>query len=125
MPEPVGPAQVHRHEGEAHEDGRDGEQFAEDDQVVQLLVVVDVDRDDHHHRRGGHADEEGEIGDVDAPGNLVAHAGGDQAVHELLGVGVEAEQAEDGQHAHPEVVAPVAHEGDARAAPQKDQIISE
>ena len=85
MPEAVGPAEVHRHEGQAHEDGRHGEQFAEDDQVVQLLVVVDVDRDHHHHRRRGDADQEGEVGDVDAPGDLVAHAGDDQAVGELLG----------------------------------------
>ena len=85
VPEAVGPPEVHRDERQAHEDRRHREQFAEDDQVVQFLVVVDVDRDDHHHRRRRHADQEGEVGDIDAPRNLVAHAGDDQAVGELLG----------------------------------------
>jgi hypothetical protein len=35
--------QVHGDKGQAHEDGRHRQQFAEDDQVVQVLVVVDVD----------------------------------------------------------------------------------
>ena len=124
VPEPVGPAEVDRDKSQAHQDRRHGQQLPEDDQVVELLVVVDVDRDDHHHRRRGHADEEGEVGDINAPRDLIAHAGGDQAVHQLLGVGVEAEQADHRQNAHPRVVAPVADEGDAPAAPEKNQILA-
>ena len=94
MPEAVGPAEIHRDERQAHDDGRHREQLAEDDEVVELLVVVDVNRDHHHHGGGGHADEEGEVGDVNAPRNLVAHAGDDQAVRELFAVGVETQQAD-------------------------------
>ena len=123
VPEPVGPPEVHRDEGQAHEDGRHGEQFAEDHQVMQLLVVVDIDRDHHHHRRRRDADQEGEVGNIDAPRHLVAHAGDDQPVGKLPGVGVEAQQAEDRQHPHPGVIAPVPHKRQAAAAPQEDQII--
>src|SRR5215471_10546277 len=45
VPEAVGPAEVNGHESQAHEDGSDGEQLAEDHEVVQLLVFVNVNRD--------------------------------------------------------------------------------
>ena len=70
------------------------------------------------------ADEEGEVGDVHAPGHLVAHAGDDESVDQLLRVGVEPEQADDGQQAHPGVVAPVAHEGDAGAPLEENQVVA-
>ncbi len=83
--EAVGPAEVDRHEQQAHDDHGHRQQFAEDHQVVQVHVAVDVDRDDQHHRRRRQPDQEGEVGDVEPPGDLVGHAGGDQAVDELAG----------------------------------------
>ena len=52
----------------------DGQQLSEDDQVVQLAVAVDVDRDHQHHGGGRHADEEREVRDVETPRHLVGHA---------------------------------------------------
>ena len=95
VPEAVGAAEIHGDEGEAHQDGGDRKKLAEDDEVVEVLVLVDVDRDDEHHGRGRHADEEGEVGDVDAPRDLVAHAGDLEARDELLRVGIEPDNAED------------------------------
>ena len=94
MHEAVRPAQVHRHEQQAHDDHGDGQQLAEDHHVVQVHVAVDVDGDHQHDRRGGQAHQVGEVGDVQAPGDLVGHAGGDQAVDELLAVGVQAAQGQ-------------------------------
>ena len=92
---------------------------------MQLLVVVDVDGDDHHDRGGGDADEEGEVSDVNAPRHLVAHAGDDQPVGELLAVGVEAQQGDGGEQAHPSVVAPVADQRDAARPLQEHEIIAD
>ncbi len=123
MPETIRPPQVNGHKGQAHQDGRHRQEFSEDDQVMQVLVLIDINGNDHHDGRRRHADQEGEVGDIDAPGNLVAHPGDDQAVGELPAIGVEAQQADHRQHAHPRVVTPVAHKGDARATPEKNKIV--
>ena len=110
MPEPIRPPQIHGDKGQAHQNRRDGEQFAEDNQVVQVLVLVNVNRDYEHDRGGGDADEKGEIGDVDAPGYLIGHVGHDEAVDKLLGIGVQTQQTNGKQRPRPEVIAPVAFE---------------
>ncbi len=79
MPRPIGPADVHRDEQQAHDDGADGQQLAEDGDLPDRLPVVDVGRDDQQHGGRGHADQEGEVADVEGPGDLVAHVGDDQA----------------------------------------------
>src|SRR5579859_1801488 len=94
VPEAVRPAQIHRDKGEAHENGCHGEQFAEDDEIVQVLVVINVNGYDHHDGGGGHAHEEGEIGNINAPGDFVAHAGDDEAMGKLLAVGVQSDQTD-------------------------------
>ena len=108
VPEALRPAEVDGDERQAHQDCGHGEQLAEDHEVVQVLVVVDVDRDHEHHGRGGDADEEGEVGDVDAPRDVVGHARNREAVHELAGIGVEAQGADGGKGTDPEEIAPVA-----------------
>src|ERR1051325_385963 len=124
VPEAIGPAQIHRDEREAHNDGRDREQLAKDDEIMQLLVVVNVNGDDHHHGRCGDAHQESEVRDVNSPRNFITHPGDKQSVYELLRVGIDAEQDENGEDAHPRVVAPVAHERDARTAGEKKEIIA-
>jgi hypothetical protein len=74
VPQPIGPAHVDDDEADAHRDGRDGQELADDHDVVHVVVVVEVGRDDHHHRAGGQADAEGEVGDVEAPRDVVGHA---------------------------------------------------
>ena len=120
----VGTPEIDHHEEKTHDDRGDREQLAEDHEVVQFLVAVDVDRNHHHDGRRRHPDEEGEIGNVDSPGDLVAHARDDQAVDQLLAVGVQADQAHQAQSASPGIVAPIAHEGDAGATPQEPEIVS-
>ena len=124
MPEPVGPAKVHRDEHQAHDDGRHREQFAEDDQIVQFLVVVDVDRDHHHDGRGGYSDQEREVGNVNTPRYLVGHARHDEAVGELFAIGVQAQQHHRCERSHPGVIPPVTVKGQTAAAAQEDAIIA-
>src|SRR5205807_323158 len=108
MPEPIRPSEVNGHEEEAHNDRGDREQLAEDHEIVQFLIIINVNGDDHHHGRSGDADEEGEVRDVNAPRNFVAHSGDDEAVNELLGVSIEPEEANGGKEPHPGVITPVA-----------------
>ena len=123
MPEAVGTSDVHRDKRQAHQDGGHRQQLSEDHQVVQFLVFIDVDRNHQHDRRGSHADEEGEVGDIDAPGDLICHAGDVQALDELLGVRIEAEQADREQRASPQVVAPVPLQRHPGAPPQEGHVI--
>ena len=122
MEEPFGAAQVDDDEGETHEDGGDGEELAEDDEVMKLLIFVDVDGDDDHDGGVCHADEEGEIRDVDAPGDLVGHVSDDEAIDELPGVGVEADEAYGDEDADPEEVAPISLENQPGAAGEEDEV---
>lgn len=48
-------ADVHHDEQQAHGDGGDGQEFAEDDDLPELFVMVQVGHD-QHDGRGGHAD---------------------------------------------------------------------
>ena len=50
---------------------------------LHVGAVEQVGRDDQQHGGRGDAHQEGEVGDVEAPGHLVAHAGDDQAVAQL------------------------------------------
>ena len=91
---------------------------------MHFLVAVDIYRNDHHDRSGGHPHQEGEVSDINAPRHLVTHAGDDEAVDKLLAVGVEADEANAAQNAHPHVIAPVANKGDFSAALQEYQIVA-
>jgi hypothetical protein len=91
-----------------HRDGRDGEQLADDDHVVHGVVAVEVRGDHHHHAARGEADGEGEVGDVEPPRDVVAHARHAHAVHDLLGPRVDAHEHHGGEHGHPDVEGPVA-----------------
>ena len=86
VPEPVGPPDVHGDEEQAHDHRGDGQHLAEHHDLLDRLPVVDVGGDDEQDRGRGHADEEGEVGDVEPPGNLVPHRGDDQAVLQLVEV---------------------------------------
>jgi hypothetical protein len=67
--------EVHQDEEQAHGDRRDGQKFAQDGDPAEGLVVVQVVGQHHHHAPGGHTDQKGELGDVESPGHVPAHAG--------------------------------------------------
>jgi hypothetical protein len=80
-----------------------------------MMMAATARRDDEHDGGGGDANEESEVGDVGAPGNLVGHVGDGESLDELARVGVAADDAEDGERGHPEVEA-----GRAAEAQQED-----
>ena len=67
-------------------DRRNGEELAEDHDLAELLVIVQIVRDHQHHGRGGNADQERELADVQAPRYVPVKAGEPQPVVELLEV---------------------------------------
>ena len=78
--------EVHDDEGEAHDHRGDGQEFPQDRDLAEGLVVVEVVGQNQHDRRRGHSDQEGELGDVERPGDVPAHAGDAQAVIQLAEV---------------------------------------
>jgi hypothetical protein len=56
---------------------------------------------DQYHRRGGHANQEGEVSDVEPPGNLISHGGHHQTLIELLNVGQDSSDHQAEQKDHP------------------------
>src|SRR5436190_3223902 len=123
VPETIRPAQIHRHESEAHENRCHRQQFAENDQVVQFLVVVNINRYDEHRCGRGDADDESEIGNIDSPRNLVAHSRRNQAMSELPAIGVQAKKHEGEEPARPCEITPIANESDSSATREKRQIV--
>ena len=107
-PEAVGPPDVHHDEAQAHHQGADGQHLAQDGDLLDGLPVVDVGGDDQHDGGGGHAHQEGEVADVEAPRDLVAHPGDDEPLVQLADVGPGSDGDEEQQEAHPGVVVPAA-----------------
>ena len=84
MPQPVGPSQVRCHEHQAHQQGRHGKGFADNDDLLDGSEFIQVRGDDQQHRGRCHSDQEGEIPNVEAPGNIARHPGFDEPVLDLL-----------------------------------------
>src|SRR5512147_208532 len=119
MPEPLKPAEVRGNEQKGHEEGRYGEQLAEDDYFLYGFETIEVGRDCKKNRRSSNADEKGEVGDVKTPGNLVPHAGYDQTPVHLDNIQCASRHDEDGQQEHPGVESGATLEHDAEETPEK------
>src|SRR6266545_3382424 len=117
--EPVGPPHVHEDEEQAHDERADREQLAEDHDLLDRLPVVDVRGDDEQDRRRGDADEEGEVADVEGPGDLVAHVRHDEAAAGLLRVGEGADEDGREEERDPGLVGPPAAQHVPGAAAQE------
>ena len=72
---PVGTAHVDHDEQQAHGHRGHRQEFSQDGDPAEGLIIVQVVRQNHHHRRGRHADQVGELGDIKAPGDVPAQAG--------------------------------------------------
>ena len=101
---PHGLAQVGDDEHQAHGDGRNGHEFAKDDDAAEGLVVMEIIRQHQHQAAGGHPDQKGELGDIHPPGHIPAHAGDTQAVVELLDIAETAHTHYGEQEEHPDPV---------------------
>ena len=123
VPEAVGPAEIAHDEHDAHDDGGDGEQLADDDDVVHLLVMIKIGRDDHHDSASGQTDEEGEIRDVEAPGDVVAHGSEGHAITHLDRPGVRSDKEDGGEQRHPHIELPATLDGLAEGVPGKTEIL--
>jgi hypothetical protein len=115
VPEAVGAADVHEDEQQAHHDRADGQQFPVDDDLANRLPVVDVRRDHQDDGRRRDADEEREVADVEAPADLVAHRGDDQARPDLDRIGQAPRRDQDPQEGHPGPIHGVAPQDQAEA----------
>ena len=67
--------------------------------------MVEVGGEHEHHSARGHADEVGELGDVQPPGDVAAHAGDGKADVRLEDVHDEAEAKDCAKEAKPQVEA--------------------
>ena len=77
--------------------GSYGQKFAQNRNFAEHLDVVQVIGKHDHDRRGGHADQEGKLGDVDSPGNVPAHAGNRETPVPLSEVGRKTKPHQDEQ----------------------------
>ena len=86
VPEPLRTANVHQHEEQTHDDGAEGQQFAEDGDLPDRLPVVDVGGNDEDDGGGRHADKKREVADVEPPAHLVPHRRQHETGRRLAGV---------------------------------------
>ena len=105
---------IHKQEQAAHADGGYGSKFSENGDFAEDFIVMQVIGQDHHDRRGGHAYQECQLGNIEPPGDIPAHAGDPQAEAELLEIEIgpegdnraqDAQQAADLAYNHPALVA--------------------
>ena len=111
MPDPERLPHVHEDEQDAHGDRRNGEQFSEEHDFLDRLEIVQVGGHDEQDGGGSHAHQEGEVRDVQAPGDLVPHGGRDQTPVQLVDICAQSQEHEEGQERHPEII---------RAVPDED-----
>ena len=95
---------VDHDEQQTHDTGGNCHEFAEDDHVFVGLVVVEVVGQHNHDAGGSQTDQVGELGDVETPGDVSAHAGDLQTVHDLVEPCHGAYSDENHQEGEPAVV---------------------
>ena len=86
----LGLAQVDHDEEAAHDHGRNGHELAEDDHDLEFLVVMEIGGQNQHNGGSGHTDEVGELGNIETPGHIPAHAGHAETVKQLVDIDAEA-----------------------------------
>ncbi len=94
-------AEIGHDEHQAHDHRGDGQKLAEHRDPTEGLVVVKVVWQHQHDPAGGDADQEGELGDVHAPGDIAAHAGVAQTILKLLDITEHADRYEPEKDGHP------------------------
>src|SRR5262245_4751289 len=102
VPQALRAADVDHDEANGHDKRGDGERFAHEYSSFEIDVVQHVRGHDEHHSGGGDADEESEVGDVESPTDLVVHAGDNQPITQLNGVGEQAGAHDSSENAHPD-----------------------
>jgi len=80
---PHGLTKVYDNKHQTHGYGRNGQEFAQDGNLTEHLVVMEVIRQDQHYPSGRDTDQKGKLGDIKPPGYIPAHAGNTQAGPEL------------------------------------------
>lgn len=124
MPETSGTPHVNRDKKHTHDHYGNGKQFTKDNDVVHLVVFVNIGGYYQHNRRGSHADEEGEVGYVDPPRDLVRHPRGDKPIHKLIAISPETEEGKDGQADHPRIKTATASESKPDGVDQEKHILT-
>jgi hypothetical protein len=125
VPQAIGSSEVGDDEQQAHDDRGDRKQLADDHDVMHQPIAVEVGGDDHHHATRRHADEEREVGDVQAPAHVIGHVRQDHAVHDLVRPGVGADERHRRQHRHPRVEEQVAVGRQHERPPEEPRIAHE
>ena len=62
-------------EEECHDKSGDGEEFTDNGDAAIILGIVEVVWQHDHDAPGGDPDKEGEVADVETPGDVTAHTG--------------------------------------------------
>ena len=105
-----GLAHVHEDEEHAHHDGGDGQELAQDGDAGERLAVVQIIGEHDHHGGSRDTHQEGELGDVEAPGDIAAEARDSETVVQLPQVAEEAGGDDRQQEQDPEPVPAASHE---------------
>jgi hypothetical protein len=71
------------HEAHGADHRGNGQPFADQHHGLDVVAMEDVRGDHQQHRGRGDTDQEREVGDVEAPGHLVAHARDHQSLADL------------------------------------------
>jgi hypothetical protein len=94
-------AEIHHHKSQRHHQRGHGDSLGQQHRPAEVHVFQDVGRQHQHHGGRGQPDQEREVGDVEPPAHVIAHAAHPETVPQLAGVGDGADQHDQRQRAHP------------------------
>jgi hypothetical protein len=104
VPKAIKPAEVRKDKEQGHCDGRGCKKLPEDDDLFNGSKMVDIGRDNKKDRGSRYAYEIREIGNIEAPYDLVPHVCRDEAHLNLLQVGEETHQHDAEKEETPEII---------------------
>jgi len=74
---------VHENKQQTHDYCGNGQEFSQNGNFSKCFVIMNIIWEYHHNPSGGNTHKIGELGDIQAPGNIPAHAGYLQTLAEL------------------------------------------
>ena len=107
---------VHKKKQQGDGDGRDRHEFADNGQLAEFLIVVNIIRQYEHDSGSCHTYEKGELREVESPVHVAAESGDGQSIFKLLIKTASADCDDRAEKSYPEPVSCIALQGEFQHA---------
>ena len=102
---PFGVPEVDRYKCQAHDNGRYGEKLPNQDNLLDVVSVEGVCRNNQEHGCRGNPHQKCEVCDIGAPTDLVTEIGDNEPILKLYGPCPQSDENGKNQGENPEIIA--------------------